>query len=560
MMKTLYLDIMEKALSAYSPERIRDYIDQVKRDGLTEHGFPRLGANIGILIANGRCTELMDTFLEIMEICCAEIPIKQARNDFSIREVCCCLDLMHKNGVLEDALFERWRAQLATFDPWKFYKVVDNHSGKFTNNWALFTIASEIIRDQFCGVDTTDFIDWQLPSQLANFDRNGMYMDHPPYTNHAVYDVVPRELIAFTLMAGYQGKYAKRMEQILDLTADVTLQMQSVNGELAFGGRSNQFLNNEAMFIAYAEMEAVRFAKKGDMERAGKFRAAAVLAANALMDSLSTEPIHHIKNRYPLETKIGCESYGYFNKYMITVASNIYMALLYGDFTIPPTIAPALEGGTFYRSSENFHRDFLNCGGYFLQWDHCAAPEYDANGLGRIHKLGVPAPLCLSVPFPQKPNYVLEKNNPTQMSLCCFAEDGGHHLLGAERYALYSLADAKVTKERGEVSYDISLSFGIEVRQKHVVTKDGVEITLSGHNKVGFMIPVFAFDGEAETTITAEDHSITVCYQGSACRYTFDGAILGEPKTYYNRNGRYNVYAVSGERLHIKLEENADEL
>lgn len=53
-MKALYLDIMEKALSAYTEEGIREYIDTVKRDGLTEHGFPRLGANIGILMAHGR--------------------------------------------------------------------------------------------------------------------------------------------------------------------------------------------------------------------------------------------------------------------------------------------------------------------------------------------------------------------------------------------------------------------------------------------------------------------------------------------------------------------------
>ena len=56
-MKTIYIDIMEKALSAYTEERIREYIAEVRRDGLTEHGFPRLGANIGILMAHGRRQE-----------------------------------------------------------------------------------------------------------------------------------------------------------------------------------------------------------------------------------------------------------------------------------------------------------------------------------------------------------------------------------------------------------------------------------------------------------------------------------------------------------------------
>ena len=146
------------------------------------------------------------------------------------------------------------------------------------------------------------------------------------------------------------------------------------------------------------------------------------------------------------------------------------------------------------------------------------------------------------------------------MSLCCFAEDGGHRLIAAERYARYSLVHAAATEKSGEVTYDIGLSYGINVRQKHIVSERGVEITLSGHDKVGFMIPVFEFDGENNTEITTDAHSITIRYQGAACRYTFDGTIQGEPTLYYNRNGRYRVYAVSGNKVHIELKENADEL
>ena len=53
-MNDRYLRIMESSLSAYPDSHIRRYLDEVKRNGLTEHGFPRLGANIGILIAYGQ--------------------------------------------------------------------------------------------------------------------------------------------------------------------------------------------------------------------------------------------------------------------------------------------------------------------------------------------------------------------------------------------------------------------------------------------------------------------------------------------------------------------------
>ena len=40
-MKEIYIDIMERAFLAYDKERISAYIDDVKKNGLKEHGFPR---------------------------------------------------------------------------------------------------------------------------------------------------------------------------------------------------------------------------------------------------------------------------------------------------------------------------------------------------------------------------------------------------------------------------------------------------------------------------------------------------------------------------------------
>ena len=45
-MKEKYIDLMAKSLSAYTTEHILRYFNDVKRDGLTEHGFPRLTVNM----------------------------------------------------------------------------------------------------------------------------------------------------------------------------------------------------------------------------------------------------------------------------------------------------------------------------------------------------------------------------------------------------------------------------------------------------------------------------------------------------------------------------------
>ena len=65
-MKEIYIDLMEKVADAYTAEHIRRYTDEVIERGLEEHGFPRLTANLGILIAHGRKLEYREIFLEMM--------------------------------------------------------------------------------------------------------------------------------------------------------------------------------------------------------------------------------------------------------------------------------------------------------------------------------------------------------------------------------------------------------------------------------------------------------------------------------------------------------------
>ena len=60
--RTEYLDLMEAAVSAYSDDHVARYLAKVERDGVEEHGFPRLTANIGVLVANGRLRSRREIF------------------------------------------------------------------------------------------------------------------------------------------------------------------------------------------------------------------------------------------------------------------------------------------------------------------------------------------------------------------------------------------------------------------------------------------------------------------------------------------------------------------
>ena len=306
-MKEKYIELIEKALSAYSDEHIFRYFNDVKEKGLTEHGFPRLTANIGILIAYGRRWDLLPIFLEMMEFCCKTIPHVKAANDFSVREIVCCLLEIEQSRTVSKEETERWRGYLAKIEPTTCYNIFATSLADTVRNWALFTAVSEYFRLDAGIGGNMDFIELQLGQQLQWIDENGMYCDN----SHAIayqpimYDFVPRGLFSLLLSRGYRGRYYTQIDEALKKAALLTLDMQSPNGEMAFGGRSNQFLHNEAWMIAVLEYEAKRYAREGNAALAARFKAASARAIVVTEKWLEKKPIRHIKNRFPIKTKCG---------------------------------------------------------------------------------------------------------------------------------------------------------------------------------------------------------------------------------------------------------------
>ncbi len=556
-MKTIYLDIMEKALSAYTHQRIREYIDEVRRDGLTEHGFPRLGANIGILMAHGRRLELKSLFIQIIELCLYGFahPINKSKagNNFAVREVCHALMELEKTNAIDREQLEIWKEKLAALDISATYTHIVSKEKPNPANWAYFAVLSEQARGHLCGIEYDGFLEHQLPSQLARLDENGMYRDHSmtgPY-QPIVYDLVTRNLLGLSLFMGYEGKYAGEIEKMMELSDDLTLKMQSVTGEIAFGGRSNQCVHNEVLLANYCELRAALLSRKGEKEKAGAFKAAAIKAAETCVGWLQETPMSHIKNHFDPDLQWGCESYAYFNKYMITVASNAYLAYLVADDGIKPTVAPADVGGYVAETGADFHKVFLNAGGYFMEIDCNAHTNYDANGLGRVHKQNCDSRVCFSVPFPgAKTNYLLETPNAHPLSICGYKNTADGIVCSAQEGVRHTLLSKNQSPERCAAVFACSLNEEPLLHAEYAVSSAGVEVSFPGAD--GILLPAFLFDGVKETEISATRGQILVKYNGSFCRYTFSG----EPEEYglfFNRNGRYRAYKISTDKLHIEI-------
>ena len=545
-MKERYISLMELCLSAYSDAHIRRYFAEVQRSGLTEHGFPRLTANIGILIAHGRRQDLLPLFRAMMDFCCTHIPRVQAANDFSVREIICCLRELDQSNILEKELLDKWRQELSGIDPQTCYTVKAETPEDPVRNWALYTGVSEFFRQTYGLCDSREFIDLQIASQLKWFDENGMYRDNEESEIHqpVVYDLVARGLFCLLLHLGYRGKYYSQVDGFLRKAGHLSLQMQSVTGELPYGGRSNQFLHNEAWLAAIMEFEANRYWQEGDKALAAAYKAGAARALEDVERWLRKRPIRHIKNRFPTESGYGCEDYAYFDKYMITAASFLYAGYLMCNDAIPAKESfpdtPAV-----FETSEYFHKLFLRCGDYFAELDLNGDPHYDSSGLGRLHRRGAPSASALSVPCASHPNYRLDLENPMALSICPGLFRNGKWHFAAEPDVVWKCITLESTSEQARAEFQCHF-FEEPVSICYDLNHNGLAIRVAGRGQIGVLLPSLLFDGEVKTKVFCDRQRLTVSYNGWECAYTTDGQIQSLNRLGGNRNGHYEAFCAVG--------------
>ena len=533
-----YLDLIETAVGAYTPERIDAYVAQVDREGITEHGFARLTANLAIAVAHGRYGDRVGQLERLMDLCAREQPIAQRRNgstrtghggvgaEFAVKELVFALGELERAGTFPKAKTDAWRAAYRPMKAAEIYTVKPKPGDRTARNWVIFGTASEQSRIEAGLGGDPAWVERYVGDQLRFFDANGMYRDPG---NPTFYDLVPRLQYAVTLDCGYDGPSRAALEAELDRSAEATLAMQSVTGEIPFGGRSMQFLHNEILYAALCEWYAKRYARQGDRARATRFRSAADRAVRSVRTWTRQKPLRHIKNRFPTASGYGCETYAYFNKYMVTMGSWAYLAYRFADESVP---CDAAAEDSVFVTGPDFHRVMLNAKDYTLQFDLDGQTGYDASGLGRIQRRGAPPAIALSVPFPTEAHYRMDVTNDQPLAI-------------GPRWTSFALVEA--TKA------GVTLGNGGDARWTSRVTDAGVEMEVAQDGEIAFALPAFAFDGESETRVTSGRDWLQVAYRGWVCRYETDGFIVDAGRTYGNRNGHYRLFEARGrDRLAVR--------
>ncbi|MBQ8658923.1 MAG: hypothetical protein IJ506_07280 [Clostridia bacterium] len=457
---------------------------------------------------------------------------------------------LEKNEVVKKEHITRWKGYLAKIKPESCYDQYAKTLTDSVKNWALFTGCSEYFRQSIGLCDASEFVDLQIAQQLQWFDENGMYMDAMDEFHHPlVYDLVSRGLVALLLFAGYRGKYYKVLDDILRKAGLLTLNMQSATGECAFGGRSNQFVHNEAWLAAIFEYESSRYQREENYTLAKKFKAAALQALKVIEFWLSQNPISHVKNKFSINSKFGCEKYAYFDKYMITTASNLYTASLFCDDAI--TSLETDFSPMIWSTSKYFHKTFVRAGEYSLEFEMNASAYLDANGLGRIQKKGAPSAICISVPFPfsqEGCHYSTgDYKNECNFSVCPSIKKEDGWIFGAGVSTKYTLGFGEIGSKDAQINFNCSFENGEKLCFLCSVDEDGVLLKAQGNvnEEVGIALPIFAFDGKNHTKINESNNRIIVEYEGWSCEYSAQN-ISNLQKEFANRNGIYKGYIATG--------------
>ncbi len=529
-----------------------------------------VGALAG-LILQGRCLDLAESGRRALSVAARDLFLADKHPisgpEFYTKEL--MLGYAALKPISDAALVKQWEHDLGAFNPEKNYTaVLAKLQPKEIGNFCTFGLAGEQFKRKRGLADNLDFIEKHLPTQLARFDAFGMYGD-PAFP--MTYDAVPRMNLSILLYAGYAGQYRQEVEEFLRRGALTMLLTLSPTSETPYGGRSNQQNFGEATAALIFEREASRHKKEGNMKLAGAFKRSARQAVLSTRRWLDQKPVRFIKNEFPPSTEHGRQkTYGFYSAYSLLIASQLGFASLLADPAIPECLAPAEIGGYAVRLADSFHKIFATCRGYHLEIDTRADFDYDATGLGRLHKAGVPTETALSTPITATPAFLTSVPAPPRnVALGPGWRTGGQTrwLAGMSKEiseVRFESLEESPDRVRFRVNYRGDLGCR-EVVEDYRLDRDGVSINFQIQGdceSIYIQVPLIVTDGRHESRIIKGEDLFNVEYMGHTYRVRSSAPekveVRFEEFQAPNRNAIYRVgyFEAKGNAIacHLSLE------
>jgi hypothetical protein len=558
--RSFYLDIAERI--------VRRLVPFIRSDGRVEeptggggyHYNSRMALAICQLVQQGRCADLLEQGLRVLEVALEDFVGKRTEDartcgEFYPRDLALAL------ACIQDRLAPEQRKQWA--DRLGSYRTETHYTNPEVRqvNSGMYLLTGEQMLTALGLRHEEDFVDDLLAQQAAQFNELGMYRDpNCPMT----YDFAVRQNAVMLLTFGrYQGRFRQALEEHLRRGALTQLFTQSVLGEAPFGGRSNQFHHVEGMLCCTAEFAAGQYRAAGMPALAQVMKRAARLAALSTARWQLRQPeYYHLKNMFPWSSRHGCESYAGVAVYALLSANLFALAASLADDTIGEAVAPCESGGFVLELPGEFHRIFAAAAGISVQLDTAGQPGYDPTGLGRIHARGLAAEHVLSCGFVAEPSYAgAESAKGLAAAIGAVWADGAQSLAAAK---------PRATRLEIEAQHPNHVRFAVH----YEIENDGQSLPLvetcdlqpnrfrlavfCPGRPASISIPLLLTNGRDVSRICQGECKVQVEYGGAAYEVRSDPdhpAIWRRLNLRLpNRNGIYDLLRIDSETERLELE------
>jgi hypothetical protein len=339
----------------------------------------------------------------------------------------------------------------------------------------------------------------------------------------------------------YTGVLADKLRRVLSDGALSGLLLLSPTGEWPNGGRSALHNWAEAQTAFICEVHANEWQAAHRPDIAGAFKRAAHLAFQSLQRwQRPTGELWIIKNRAEPSQRLAFESYSSHTQYNLLPMAMLAMAYTRADDAIAETATPSEIGGYVFDVRDTFHKVVAAAGGYYLLIDTDADPAYNATGLQRVQRAGVPFPaLSDSAPIDRafepknSPKAALTpglswKNSATSdwHSLADFPTPAAKLTIKAVNLNITGSTPQKVT-------FDLDYALagpnedGRHLIEQYTLTPDGIDCTTltvspptSDIAAFRAQFPALVSDGATDTAITLSPGALAINNHGSTTTWT----------------------------------------
>ncbi|HVT91102.1 MAG TPA: hypothetical protein VHD56_19775 [Tepidisphaeraceae bacterium] len=426
--------------------------------------------------------------------------------------------LIHARRLLRDRVsadqLQEWDSQLRGLIPEKAYK--DINAG---NNWNLVNVCGECLRrkDNLVSDDQLEaqqkYLEKSFASQIRHFTAAGMFKD--PNVPLA-YDAFPRLWLEDMMAdAAYKGENAQKLSDDLLLGGLSTLLLFSPSGEWASGGRSANHQWNEAEVAVISEINAVKWKAAGRNDIAGAFKRMAHLCLTSIKRwQRPSGELWINKNFADPANRHGYEAYSFHSQYNLLAMAMLVLAHERADDGIAEYPVPAEQGSYLFDLRDDFHKVVAAAGGTCVLIDTSADPHYNATGLQRLHKAGVPlSPLSDSAAADRNYGPANSPKAAIAPGIEWQASPGGTWQSQGNFNGKCELSAVETSPDHSK----FTLRYGSDVLEQWTIDSDGAECVtrcLANSIAVRFTLPALVSDGATDTNLKIDGSTLAIAREG----------------------------------------------